>query len=239
MLQLLKALFAGEPPATGLLADATDRFLEMLDQAHDLLASAIPHLLDQSAPEELEQRARSVDKASNKAERDIRKMLIEHLSFSIHDGPACLVMMSVAKDGERLVDECRNLLESRQLLKQEAPEAYATELRSAAEEVAGILETTRRAFAENDADAALEVVEGEKPFIDRVQASYDKLLDDESLTPRQAVVISRAFRYVQRIRAHLANIASTVIFPVHRIDFAKRSFVKDAREELGKDEKTD
>jgi phosphate uptake regulator len=234
MLQMIKALFSGESTSSGLLVDATERFLSMLAQAHELLAAAGPHLLDQSAPEDLLTRARDVDKASNKAERDIRKMLIEHLSFSHADGPACLVLMSVAKDGERLIDECRNLLESRTLLKQPVPAQYAAELRTVTGEVTGILESTRSAFAANDAKAALELVEGEKPFIDKLQAIYDRLLDDESLSPRQAIVISRAFRYVQRIRAHLANIASTVVFPVHRIDFAKRSFVEDAREELDK-----
>jgi len=232
MLDLLKALFSGEPASTGLLVEATERFLSMLDQAHDLLKRATPHLLDPSAPDTLDDEARSIDKASNKTERDIRKLLIEHLAFSQAGGPACLVMMSVGKDGERIVDECRNLLESRKLLTENVPAGYQAELRQVAEEVTGVLDRTRKAFATNDEAAALALVEGEKPFIDRLQSIYDGLLDDEELTSRQAIVLSRSFRYLQRILAHLANVASTVVFPVHRIDFAKRSFVEDARKDL-------
>ena len=112
------------------------------------------------------------------------------------------------------------------------PEKYVRELRAVTEEVTSILRITRQAFADNDESAALKLVEGEKPFIDRLQEVYDGLLDDNSLSGRQAIVLSRSFRYVQRIRAHLANIASTVVFPVHRIDFAKRSFVEDARKDI-------
>ncbi|MDA3960757.1 MAG: hypothetical protein PF961_08200 [Planctomycetota bacterium] len=238
MLDLLKALFGGNAAQTSLLAEASDRFLGMLDQAHELLVQAVPHLLDKDAPEELDALARQVDKTSNRTERDIRKMLVEHLAFDHSDGPTCLVLMSVSKDAERLIDECRNLMESKLLIKSAVPSAYADPLRELSGEVSEVMQKTREAFANNDEQAALALVEGEKPFIARLQMVYDSLLDDDSLNTRQAVIISRALRYIQRMRAHLANIASTVVFPVHRIDFAKRSFVRQAKERIGEGDDT-
>ena len=45
---------------------------------------------------------------------------------------------------------------------------------------------------------------------------------------------SRAFHIIQRMRAHLGNIASTVVFPVHQIDFAAQKFVNAAKQRLGR-----
>ncbi|MHC5068565.1 MAG: phosphate signaling complex PhoU family protein [Planctomycetota bacterium] len=232
MLNMIKALFESDGSSTNLIGDARDQVLTMLDQAGELLTAALPHLLDHDAPQALSDQARSVDKASNQAEREIRKMLVEHLAFSQSDGPVCLVLMSVAKDCERLIDECRNLLDLRELIQKPVPTAYADDLRELVGEVCEIMATTRGAFAADDQPAALTLVEGEKPFISRLTAIQDRILDDTDMDQRQAVVTSRAFRVTQRVRAHLANIASTVIFPIHRIDFAKRKYVEDARREI-------
>lgn len=236
MLPLFRILFGGDRKGTNLLTQARDQFLEMLDQAIALLDDARPHLLDPDAPGELAERARSVDKSVNRIERNIRKLLVEHLAFDHADAAACLVLMSVAKDGERLVDHCRNLLELRAFLDEPIPERYADDIRALLDDGLAMLRKSRQAFADNDAQKAVELVEGEKPFIGRIKSVEDRLLDDGSLSPRQAVVASRALREIQRIYAHLGNIASTVIFPVHRIDFGKRRFVEDAKRELGLEE---
>ena len=71
--------------------------------------------------------ARDIDKASNTTERSIRKLLIETLSFERSDAPLCLILMSVAKDGERMIDECRNLIEVGDILGDHTmPESYIT-----------------------------------------------------------------------------------------------------------------
>jgi len=235
MLEFFKHLFGGSQPSS-LLEESIARFAGMLDLAEDLLTKARPHLLDPETPRELIDEARKIDKRSNALEREVRKLLVEHLSFRHSDGPACLVVMSVAKDGERLVDECRNLFDLAELLDGPLPERYARPLGERVEAVTGLVAQTRRAFTENDERAALEIAEGEKPFLAELKTSQDRILEDAELGPRQAVIASRAFRIVHRLRAHLANIASTVILPVHRIDFAKREYLAEVHERLDKEE---
>ncbi len=232
MFELFKTLL-GSGKAASLLMQARSELLTTLAQAHELLQAALPHLLEPGDPEGLAERAKQVDKASNKAERQIRKLLIEHLAFHQADAPACLVLMSVAKDAERLVDECRNVVELSAQVREPTPVAYRDELQNYGAHILTTLTETRRAFADNDEALALALVEGEKPFVSAIAVVMDRIMDDEALGVRRAVLAWRAFRGLRRVRAHIANIASTVVFPVHRIDFAKRSYIEDARRDLG------
>ena len=235
MLGILKALFDSKGDSHPLITEACGRLTSMLAETKDLLEKAVPWLLNKETPSELLAEARSVDKRSNKSEREIRKLLVEALAFNHYDGAICLVLMSAAKDGERLVDECRNLLDIGALVDTPIPESYGARLKEHTGTLIGLVDETRSAFAKNDEAKAIDLVEGEKPFIAALNVIQDEILNDTSLTPRQAIVVSRAFRYLHRIRAHLANIASTVVFPVHQIDFAKRSYVQQAKNRLKDD----
>lgn len=234
MLEVLRALFGFGRSQYSLVAQATRQFLEMLDLGQSLLEKTQPHLLDRNAGDHLLKEARDIDKSTNRLVRTVRKILIAHLAFNKQDASACLILMSVVKDAERLVDECRSLLELTTLVEDPVPEEYRKALSGHCSAVIDVLVNTRTAFAENDEVKALELVETEKPFIDSMKPVRDKILDDNNLNPRQAVVTSRAFQIIQRIRAHLGNIASTVVFPVHQIDFTRQKFVNAARQRLHK-----
>ncbi|TVR45069.1 MAG: hypothetical protein EA402_05305 [Planctomycetota bacterium] len=236
MFDLFKSLLRrGAGADAGLLFTARAQIIDTLGQAQEVLAEAVAAIASGQPGEGLEQRARSADKASNKAERELRKILVEHLAFSQTDGPACLVMMSVGKDVERLVDECRNLADLAVALGADPLGKHRQDLAPLAQEVHDLLARTCKAFADNDEAEALSLVESEKPFIARCHELGDRIIADEGLGVRPAVLLSRSIHVLHRLRAHLANIASTVVFPVHRIDFAKRSYIEDARKELGID----
>lgn len=233
MLDLFRHLFGSDNQPTQLMQDANALCLDMLTEARDLLQQIQPQLFAPEVPDELRQTARTIDKASNKRERSIRRMLVEALAFDQSDAPAGLVLMSVAKDCERLIDECRNLAEAGALLDAPLPELYQEATSNRLQDLVALLERTHACCLTNDERAAVDLVESEKPFISQLQVWQDRLLDDDGLSRRQAVALARGLRYLHRIRAHLANIASTVIFPVHQIDFAKRKFLAEAKERLG------
>lgn len=234
MFELLKAIF-GQQERT-LLNDAYERFHAMLDSAIELLEKEDPHLLSESVPDELKVHARSVDKRSNKQEREIRKLLVEHLAFEPTHTSACLVLMSAAKDAERLVDVCRSLLLLSEEIESPIPEGYRQTIRERTELLIEALRQTRTSFAENDRAKALEIVESEKSFKASLREIQKKVLAEENLTVRQGILVYEAFSFLRRIRAIVGNIASTVVLPLHRIDFARKRFIKEAREELEKEE---
>jgi len=233
MLELIKAIF-GQSDRT-FLNDAYDRFHAMLDSAIELLEKEDPHLLSDTVPDELKEQARSIDKRSNKQEREIRKLLVEHLAFDPSHSSACLVLMSAAKDAERLVDVCRSLLLLAEEVKSPIPEKYRQAIRERSETLIEVLRQTRASFAENDRAKALEIVEKEKPFNASLTELQKQVIGDESLTVRQGILVYQALALLRRIRAIVGNIASTVVLPLHRIDFARKKYVKEARQELEKE----
>ena len=234
MLEFLKAIF-GQQERT-LLNDAYDQFHSMLDSAIELLEKADPYLLSQEVPDELKEHARSVDKRSNKQEREIRKLLVEHLAFDPSQLSACLLLMSAAKDAERLVDVCRSLLLLAEEIESPIPDQYLQTIRERTEHLIEVLRQTRASLAENDRAKALDIVEKEKSFNASLTGVKKQVLADESLAVRQGILVYQALAFLQRIRAIVGNIASTVVLPLHRIDFARKKYIKEAREELEKEE---
>ncbi|MBF0199561.1 MAG: PhoU domain-containing protein [Planctomycetes bacterium] len=234
MFDLFKSLFKATPDSSVLLLEARDLLLEMLDKSDQLLVMGLPTLLNKDQNQGLLDTARSIDKDTNRLERSIRKILVEHLSFDISDAPACLVLMSVAKDAERMTDLLRDVIGLGLLSTEDLPEKYLTPIREMYSDIEKDLKTTRSAFADNLAEKAFELVEGEKPFNRLANEFISGVLDDNELNSRQIVVADRACSALIRLRAHLGNIASTVVFPVHRIDFVKKQFIHEAKEELAK-----
>ena len=125
MLEVLKALFGSGRSQSSLVIQATNHFLEMLDLGESLLEKAQPHLLDKNADNQLLKEARDIDQSTNKLVRAVRKILIAHLAFNKQDASSCLILMSVVKDAERLVDECRSLLQLGTLIEDPVPEEYS------------------------------------------------------------------------------------------------------------------
>ncbi len=225
-------MFSEPGKAAEPLAEARRMFLEMLHLAEQLWSEVQPCQGPAGVSEERLAEARSADKNSNKLERSMRKLLVEHLAFNSQDAAPCLILMSVGKDGERVVDLCRDYLSLGLLLKGSLDDNFATDIQAAELIIAKELQRTQKAFAEHLEADALAIVEEEKAFIAQLHNIEIRLLNSSELSVQQVVMVDRALMNLSRIRAHLANIASTVVFPLHRIDFAKRSFVRDAKRDI-------
>jgi phosphate uptake regulator len=228
MFDLFKTLLGANKQTQSLLLLANSQFCEMLDMAAELLEQSLPAITDPSAVPTLGASARDIDKISNRCERSIRKLLVEHLGFSTADAPACLVLMSVAKDAERIVDLVRELIG----LCPDLPAAYRGQIQAEARELVAVVQATRKAFAGNDQRNALDLVEHEKPDLADYAKIQQALLADNG-DHRANTLGYLALRLLLRIRAHLGNIATTVVFPVHRIDFVRSKFIEQARKDIG------
>ena len=227
MFELFKTLLGAQSQYQNLLVQANAQFCEMLDLAGEVLEQ----LVQRDEPGNLADEARQADKASNRMERGIRKLLVEHLAFGQADAPACLVLMSVAKDGERIVDLVRDLV----AVLPDCAESLRPRLIEQISNLRQQVASTRAAFATNNEPAALALVEGEKPDFASYDAIAEDVLKQDSLAPLQYARTWHCCEILERLRAHLGNIASTVVFPVHRIDFVKDKFIRDARKQLGID----
>jgi phosphate uptake regulator len=205
----------------GRLDKALKNFLKMIDKVEGMFRCSTEALFGARKLADARETIYHTDIKVNKRERKIRKELVEHLSVNPRgDAPACLILMSVSKDMERAGDYCKNLLEVAGMLKTPAMETkYADDLREMADLVTASFTQTRRAFAEEDHTVANEVIVEERTLAKASDAMVEKIANDDDLDANQAVCLALGFRFLKRVNAHLGNVASTVIMPLHKIDY--------------------
>lgn len=160
------------------------------------------------------------DIAINRKERAIRRQLVEHMG--LHGGaavPGSLVLMSLVKDAERLGDYCKNLMEVAQMLQGPVLELpLHAELLDVGAHVTQNFQRTMTAFADTDEDMAQEIVEDEALFNKRCDRMVDKLARSD-IPAHQSVPMALWIRFHKRINAHLSNICTSLVLPVHRLDY--------------------
>jgi phosphate uptake regulator len=162
----------------------------------------------------------AMDRKINRIQRRIRKQLVEHLIVSPGtDVPISLVLMSIAKDAERVGDLCKNILEvTEELVHPLRHGPYGTRFRDLLKRTEDLFEPTVRAFLESDCDVGQDaIVTGRALAKESDQIIMDLLEDDRPC--REAVLYALLARYLKRIALHLTNVASSVVMPLHMIDY--------------------
>ncbi|MFW6158766.1 MAG: PhoU domain-containing protein [Planctomycetota bacterium] len=216
-----------------LLKESFEQFLSMIDMVEQMFRCSTDALFGARKCANARGTLFKTDISVNKTERHIRKNLVEHLAVNPRaDAPACLILMSASKDVERAGDYCKNLLEVADMLKTPAMEtAYGEDLREMADLVTAGFAKTRTAFAEENHTVAHNVIVEETQIAKRSDAMVEKVANDESLDANQAVCLALAFRFLKRVNAHLGNVASSVVMPLHKIDYFDEKWKRDHNED--------
>jgi len=203
-----------------MLSQMVDELGQMLDDGETMFRAACGVLLEGKAGEELRDDLYARDRRVNETEWRIRKQLVEHLSVNPGPhAPACLVLMSVVKDADRVADYAKNLFEVGGVAQGGLGQGpYATLFRGLADDLLETFAKTRRAFAEENLDLGQELVEHELEIEKQLDALIQQLAGD-SLPCRQAVAYTLTARHLKRVSAHLGNIASAVVMPIDKIDY--------------------
>ncbi|GAG28689.1 unnamed protein product [marine sediment metagenome] len=162
---------------------------------------------------------RERDVKVNKRERKIRKKLVRHISMNPEqETVAALVVMSVVKDAERIGDYCKNLLEVGELLEKPVSGTWRAVFSRLFSDVEVLFPLTRSAFVETSKEHAQRVLEEDYRIADVCDEKLGVLARSD-LSPNAAVCYALVSRYLKRVAAHLGNIASAVVQPVHKIDY--------------------
>ena len=162
------------------------------------------------------------DKQVNELERAIRREVVRHLT--LHPGRdvvACLILMSVVKDAERIGDYCKNIFEIGKMFghKYTAPR-YLEPLKEVHDTVTDLFGQTRQAFRESNAELAQHVLDTFGTLGKKCDFLIEQLLGQKDDMPTdEAVAYGLLCRHMKRIAAHLSNIASSVVAPVENLDF--------------------
>jgi phosphate uptake regulator len=165
-------------------------------------------------------RVYETDKRINHLQRKVRKQLVEHLAMAPgSDVPISLVLMSITKDAERLGDYSKNLLEVAEAMKQPLGRGpHGDKISKLLKDIGDLIAPTAAATVDSDKQAAEEAVGRGRELACRCDAVIDDLMSDE-LATRDAVLLTLTARYLKRTALHLTNIASSVVMPLHRLDY--------------------
>ncbi len=156
----------------------------------------------------------------NRAKHSIKKRIVEHLVVQPKvDVPACLILMSVVKDAERIGDYCKNILEVAGM--EAGPVAdcdFCDSFNEVFEATRAMFSKTRRAIAESDETLGHEVIYEERSICPRCDSLIERVAKS-GLPAKVAVPWALLARYLKRVSAHLGNLASSIVMPIHKLDY--------------------
>ncbi len=198
-----------------------EEFASMLDSSEEMLSYAFRTLLEEMPADEYVENIYIKDQSINFRERDIRKRILIHLSTGQQCNlSACLALISVSKDAERLGDYVKNIFELKKLLENSNydHELFAMLFNQTGREILQLFRKTADAFRSSNQDLATEVVNSGHELGRRCEKIIEKVADSD-YTANQAVVLALGARYLKRIALHLSNIASSVVNPLPEMDY--------------------
>jgi phosphate uptake regulator len=215
--QLFSALKSGDA-----VDEAIAQLGQMLEHAEWMFLRANRVLRREVAADEVRDLIRSRDKSINDLLRSIRGLIVRHLTINPGvDVAACLALMSVAKDAERIGDYCKNLLEVGRFYKEDFQvPRYHEPLEAVRGRVEGLFGDVRTAFLESDTEAAKAVLKVADAIGDDCDQVIEKLLGDEASSQiHEVVAYALLARHYKRVSSHLSNVATAVLGKVEELDF--------------------
>jgi len=207
---------------SSLMKKALAGFNDMLNNGEYLFTEAWRVLSTEEKIERIPQYFYDKDIEVNEMEKEIRRLLFEHLSIRPqHDTSGCLALMSLVKDAERIGDYSKNIFEVGVMYGGTIKDIkYFQRLSSSQKSIDDNLSKLAEAFLKSSGELAEEIL---KDYV-TIKRESDKILNDmfqEELNTKEAVVTALISRYFKRINSHLSNIASGIIYPLNEIDFVR------------------
>jgi phosphate transport system protein len=204
----------------GGLEQISSSVAEMLTECRHTFDLAIGALMGGGDPAAVGPEIRTTDRGVNRRERAVRKALVVHVS--VHgtrtDLPMVLTTMSIVKDAERIGDYAKNVWD---LASHGVDLSAAKDLERLKEfrnRTSRLIAETARIFSDQDSGAAHDLIQA----ADDWQDEYDEYISEQigSTGPsRDAVPRALLARYLKRITAHAANVLTSLVMPVHRLDY--------------------
>jgi len=202
----------------GLISQMMDDFMDMLKLGKSMFDTVMSAGMEGGDLRAIREDLFSKDTAVNQLEQTVRRKILVHLSVQAGaDVPACLVLMSVAKDAERLGDYAKNIFQVFQTCSHLEPGLYYDQALRLSHEISAAFPSVASVFGDADVETARQLKEANHRLEKQCDAIISELLGGAECGTAVAYVL--LFRFLKRILAHLGNIVSSVVMPVHKIDF--------------------
>ncbi|MBN2241030.1 MAG: hypothetical protein JW712_14770 [Dehalococcoidales bacterium] len=203
-----------------LVKKTIQRFLDMLVTDEYLYNEVWRIISTEEEVDHIPQYFYDKDIEVNNAEKDIREMILKHLSFHPnHDISGSLVLISLVKDAERIGDYTKNIFEAGILYHGSIKNmVFFDRLLPVQKRISGSFPVLHEAFKNSDKKKASEILRNYAS----VKRECDKILYavfSQELSSNEAIVTAMMSRYLKRINSHISNIASGILYPLSEIDF--------------------
>ncbi len=215
--ELLSIFRGGNTP----LAEMGERFTKMVQLALDNSLAAGEIFFEMKGSAERRSQIYEKDVEINQLERKIRKRVAAHLSIPGNrpDVPYCLLLMSLVKDVERIGDYAKNLAEIIEFHSDPLPDDdIVQELREIRRAVEEAFEAATDIFGTTDRERAMQYIQAGRDVAHRCDALIPKIAKSD-YTPSLTTATVLASRYYKRFGGHILNILSSVVMPLHKIDY--------------------
>jgi len=225
MLEELLSVFRGSDP----LRAMAKNFEEMLALTCDMTSSAGDMLFKGSTTPQERTELYARDVRVNQLQREIRKQVVAHLSLPGHrpDVAYSLLLISLVKDVERIGDYTKNLAEVTDIRPGPPPDDEITaELQEIRLEVEGAFKALLTVFAASNRARAVELIRQGRDAAHRCDALIARIArSDYDASTTAAMVL--ATRYYKRIGGHTLNVLSSIVMPIHKIDYYDEDEIPD------------
>ena len=203
------------------LAEMGENFARMLQLAHEMTLSAGAVFFGKKISPEERDRLFQQDIRVNQSERSIRKQVVAHLSLQGNrlDVPYCLLLMSLVKDVERLGDYAKNILELTDFGPDQFPDDEAVqELQSIRRGVEDLFTAALEILSSSESDQALRLIREGREIAQRSDDLIESIARAQYDTSTTTALVLGT-RYYKRIGGHVLNVISSVVMPLHKVDY--------------------
>jgi len=157
----------------------------------------------------------------NKLERSIRKRVVAHLSLHANrmDLPYCLFLVGLVKDVERIGDYAKNISEVSDFYQEPLPDdPLVNELLEIRNGVEEMFRSASQIFSTEDREQAVSVISNGRNLAHRADALIVRIAHGEHNSGVTTALVLGT-RYYKRIGGHVINVLSSVVMPLHKVDF--------------------
>jgi len=198
-------------------ADILRNFSSMLQDGRHIFDAATNALVGGTDPETIREDLFSTDQRINRTEQRIRRQIVVH--GTVHGAqsfPSLLIMMSLAKDAERIGDYCKNIFDLAAL----APDLGSKEDRAIIvhrkDRVSALLGDARDMFDAQDEKRARTLLADCDKVENECDAALVQAVRDNG---SGAAGLALSNRYLKRVASHTANVATSLVMPLDKLDF--------------------
>jgi phosphate uptake regulator len=214
--ELLSAFRSSDP-----LRAMEKNFSAMLTLSYEMIISAGEMFFARSASSQERTDLYGRDVRVNQLERQIRKQVVAHLSVSGNraDVPYSLLLISLVKDVERIGDYSKNLAEINDIHSGGFPEdEIVLELQEIRRHAEASFKALSVVFGRSDGERAIELIRQGRDAAHRCDALIARIArSDYDAGTASALVLGT--RYYKRIGGHVLNVLSSIVMPIHKIDY--------------------